>query len=130
MKKLIAIAMLISACGQKSNTPSALIAAKPSQQTFQVTLNTGTNYAAPQPVSIALPSPSDFQVLSNQSNWYHVSFSLGSVTCDFIHNINSNSLVNGGGCTTSNTTVNLATGEVASLSGPATVQVTLNGRTL
>ncbi len=47
---------------------------------------------------VTIPQPSDFQVIQNATDFYHVTLNIGSVSCDFIHQSGSSTLSAGAGC--------------------------------
>lgn len=138
MRFCILFVLFLAACG-KPNTPVGAIVTpqpvpQPNQQ-FQIVLlasktSTGvmTNGVSTAQTAerVYLPNLSDFVVLSNSTNFYHVTISIGSVSCDYIHQAGASTLTSGSGCTTTDSFSDLVAGEAITVSIPSSVAQTTN----
>lgn len=86
-------------------------------------VNTPGTAIAVKTTVVTIPKASDFLVIANAAEPYHVSIDIGTESCDFIHNAGDGFISNGSGCTTINSTVTLSTGQ------SVTVMVSNNAQT-
>ncbi len=129
MNKYVVIvsALILSACGGGSSSytaPRKTIQPTASYTPFIVVLQstrasngppTNGESTATQSERVTLPAFSDFVITANNTDFYHVSLTIGSTVCDYTHQAGSNQ-ISAGGCTTLNTYADIAAGEVISLS--------------
>lgn len=107
MKFFIILLPLLAGCGQSSG--NSVVSATPGSpgQTVVETLNarrSGANVdsndtrSMPANAVAQTPQASDLSVIQNGSEFYHVTVTVGNVSCDFIHNAGAAGFVNGAGC--------------------------------
>lgn len=123
---VLILVVVLTGCGKGSNNPlipgggsggGGGYAPTTHYQTLQGTrignggIDTPGNLTASQSMIVTLPALSDFTVLSNAAEGYHVTLNVGIVSCDYIHIAGSGVLSNGSGCTTGNPTVSITPGQ-------------------
>jgi hypothetical protein len=146
MRLLIVYSLLltITACGSGggssggsggTNPPGAGLTTSIQAFTASRLMNNGVSTpgtaTATKTTIVTLPALSDFAIQANASDAYHVTLDAGTVSCDYIHNLNAGGLSAGSGCTTANPTVTLTAGQTVVLTIQANNQtnnttVTLN----
>lgn len=144
MKNLVLVLTLaLAACGGGTSTKYFIPGSTPpgaSPAVTPVTLNasltpSGNDFPGTMQVTARtrayIPDPVSIAVIQNASETWHVSLSIGTVTCDYIHDPNPSRFRWGAGCSTLNTYVDLNQGEsvTARVSGSpsqtTSIQVTI-----
>lgn len=126
MKYLIfSLAILGIGCGKSgSNTqPTTAIPGQSNGSTYQQTISAnsgqvnGTSYTVSQPGYVLTPVYTQVNISQDQSEFYHVMVTIGSVSCDFTHAVNSNTTTSGA-CSGGQSQISMNVGDVINITIP------------